>query len=322
MLPLGRGGPPVSRIGLGMAALGRPAYITTGRADDFGEDRSEEAFRRRSWEVLDAAYAAGVRYFDCARSYGSAEAFVAGWLARADRPDAVVGSKWGYTYIGAWDPAAAVHEVKDHSLATFERQHAETVGLLGSHLRLYQIHSATLDSGVLDDGALHAALARERDRGLRLGISTSGPAQAATILRALEIRAGGEHLFGAVQATWNLLEPSVEPALIAAADAGWAVIVKEAVANGRLTARGDAGAPSTPVGEEAAGAGVGPDALAIAAALVRPWATVVLSGAATVDQLQSNLAAQQLTELDLLDLPDLAEPPAEYWARRSSRPWE
>ena len=147
MLPLGRGGPPVSRIGLGMAALGRPAYITTGRDADFGEDRSEDAFRRRSWEVLDAAYAAGVRYFDCARSYGSAEAFVAGWLARADPPDAVVGSKWGYTYVGAWDPAAAVHEVKDHSLATFERQHAETVALLGSHLRLYQVHSATLEFG-------------------------------------------------------------------------------------------------------------------------------------------------------------------------------
>ena len=169
MLPLGRGGPLVSRIGLGMAALGRPAYITTGRADDFGKDRSEDAFRRRSWEVLDAAYAAGVRYLDCARSYGSAEAFVAGWLGRADPPDVVVGSKWGYTYVGAWDPAAAVHEVKDHSLATFERQHAETVALLGSHLRLYQVHSATLESGVLDDRALHEALARERDRGLRLG---------------------------------------------------------------------------------------------------------------------------------------------------------
>ncbi|HAW10789.1 MAG: aldo/keto reductase [Candidatus Dormibacteria bacterium] len=322
MVPLGRAGPPVSRIGLGMAALGRPAYITTGRADDFGEDRSEDAFRRRSWEVLDAAYAAGVRYFDCARSYGSAEAFVAGWLARADPPDVVVGSKWGYTYVGAWDPAAAVHEVKDHSLATFERQHAETVALLGSHLRLYQVHSATLDSGVLDNRPLHEALARQRDLGLLLGISTSGPAQAATIRRALEIRWGGESLFGAVQATWNLLEPSVEPALIAVAEAGWAVIVKEAVANGRLTARGDAGAPATPLGEAAAGAGVGPDALAIAAALARPWATVVLSGAATVDQLQSNLRAEVLTELDLLDLPGLAEAPADYWASRSSRPWQ
>ena len=188
---LGRGGPSVSRIGLGMAALGRPAYITTGRAADFGEDRSEGAFRRRSWEVLDAAYAAGIRYLDCARSYGSAEAFVAGWLARIRPDDVVVGSKWGYTYVGGWDPAAAVHEVKDHSLTTFERQHAESRALLGTHLRLYQVHSATLDSGVLENRVLHETLARQRDLGLGLGITTSGPFQADTIRRALEIRAFG-----------------------------------------------------------------------------------------------------------------------------------
>jgi aryl-alcohol dehydrogenase-like predicted oxidoreductase len=315
---LGRGGPSVSRIGLGMAALGRPAYITTGRAADFGEDRSEGAFRRRSREVLDAAYAAGIRYLDCARSYGSAEAFVAGWLARIRPDDVVVGSKWGYTYVGGWDPAAAVHEVKDHSLATFERQHAESIALLGAHLRLYQVHSATLESGVLENGLLHEALARQRDLGLRLGITTSGPSQAATIRRALEIRSGGEPLFGAVQATWNLLEPSVEPALAEAAQAGWAVIVKEAVANGRLTDRGDAGAPGSALGDAAAAAGTGSDAVAIAAALARPWASVVLSGAATVDQLESNLRADGLS---VPPLPDLAEPPADYWGRRSRRPW-
>ena len=33
--------------------------------------------------------------------------------------------------------------------------------------------------------------------------------------------------------TWNLLEPSVGPAAAEAAAAGWAVLVKEAVANGR-----------------------------------------------------------------------------------------
>jgi aryl-alcohol dehydrogenase-like predicted oxidoreductase len=308
----------VSRIGLGMAALGRPAYITTGRASDFGEDRSEDAFRRRAWQVLDAAYAAGIRYLDCARSYGSAEAFVAGWLARTTPEDVVVGSKWGYTYVGGWDPAAAVHEVKDHSLATFERQHAESRALLDSHLRLYQVHSATLESGVLENGLLHEALARQRDLGLLLGITTSGPSQAATIRRALEIRSGGEPLFGAVQATWNLLEPSVEPALVEAVQAGWVVIVKEALANGRLTARGDAGAPGTPLGDAAEAAGVGADALAIAAALARPWASVVLSGAATVDQLQSNLRADGLP---VPTLPDLVEPPVDYWGRRSRRPW-
>jgi aryl-alcohol dehydrogenase-like predicted oxidoreductase len=315
---LGRGGPSVSRIGLGMAALGRPAYITTGRAADFGEDRSEGAFRRRSWEVLDAAYAAGIRYLDCARSYGSAEAFVAGWLARIRPDDVVIGSKWGYTYVGGWDPAAAVHEVKDHSLATFERQHAESRALLGTHLRLYQVHSATLDSGVLENRVLHEALARQRDLGLGLGITTSGPSQADTIRRALEIRSGGEPLFGAVQATWNLLEPSVEPALAEAAQAGWAVIIKEAVANGRLTARGDAGAPGSALGDAGEAAGTSSDALAIAAALARPWASVVLSGAATVDQLQSNLRADGLR---VPALPDLAEPPVDYWGRRSRRAW-
>jgi aryl-alcohol dehydrogenase-like predicted oxidoreductase len=315
---LGRGGPSVSRIGLGMAALGRPAYITTGRAADFGEDRSEGAFRRRSWEVLDAAYAAGIRYLDCARSYGSAEAFVAGWLARIRPDDVVVGSKWGYTYVGGWDPAAAVHEVKDHSLTTFERQHAESRALLGTHLRLYQVHSATLDSGVLENRVLHETLARQRDLGLGLGITTSGPSQADTIRRALEIRSGGEPLFGAVQATWNLLEPSVEPALAEAAQAGWAVIVKEAVANGRLTARGDAGTPGSALGDAAEAAGTSSDALAIAAALARPWASVVLSGAATVDQLQSNLRADGLR---VPALPDLAERPVDYWGRRSRRAW-
>ena len=341
---LGRNGPRVSRIGLGMAALGRPAYITSGREDDFGADRSEATFRARSWEVLDAAHAAGIRYLDCARSYGSAEAFVAGWLARRSGGDVVVGSKWGYTYVGAWDPSAAVHEVKDHSLQSFERQYAESRELLGPRLRLYQVHSATLESGVLEDSRLHRALALQRDAGLLLGISTSGPAQAATIRRALEIEVGGACLFGSVQATWNLLEPSAEAALAEAAQAGWAVIVKEVVANGRLTERGDAGAPGSVLGDLAAAARVGPDAVAMAAALARPWVTLVLSGAATVAQLTSNLGALELAAVPaggaqegaapsagspassrraqlLPPLPDLAEPPDEYWRKRSQRPW-
>ena len=65
---------------------------------------------------------------------------------------------------------------------------------------------------------------------LRTFLAARGP------LDVLQL-SGGEPLFGAGQATWNLLEPSVEPALAEAAQAGWAVIVQEAVANGRLTAR-------------------------------------------------------------------------------------
>jgi len=62
-----------------------------------------------------------------------------------------------------------------------------------------------------------------------------------------------------------------------------------------------------------------PDALALAAVLARPWADVVLSGAATVDQLRSNLAALEL-DVDP-NLEQLAEDPAVYWEERSALPW-
>lgn len=316
---LGREGPAVSRIGLGLAAIGRPAYITTNRATDLGTDRSVGSLRERTWQLLDVAYAAGVRYVDVARSYGLAEAFLSEWIAsRGERDDLVIGSKWGYAYVGGWDLAAPVQEVKDLSLANFERQYGETRGLLGNHLRLYQVHSLTIESGALEDGPLLAALARRREEGLLLGITTTGPNQAGTIRRALDVRIDGTPLFSSVQATWNLLEPSAGPALGEASTAGWAVIVKEALANGRLASIGDAGGADTPLGRASAALGVGPDALAIAAALDQSWVSVVLSGAAGVDQLTSNLRALNVAAARI---PDIAEPAEDYWAARSARPW-
>ncbi len=146
---LGRDGPTVSRIGLGLAAIGRPAYITANRAADFGHDRSEAALRERTSQMLDAAYAAGVRYVDVARSYGLAEEFLSQWLeGHGGVDDLVIGSKWGYTYVGGWDLTAPVQEVKDLSLATFERQYAETSSTAGR-----------------PSSALPGALAHDRVRG-------------------------------------------------------------------------------------------------------------------------------------------------------------
>ncbi len=68
----------ISRLGLGLAALARPAYITAGRVTDLGADRTVEAMQEQSWRVLDRAYALGIRYVDLARSYGRAEEFAAG----------------------------------------------------------------------------------------------------------------------------------------------------------------------------------------------------------------------------------------------------
>ncbi|NMO17678.1 aldo/keto reductase [Pyxidicoccus fallax] len=321
---LGARGPAVTSLGLGLAALGRPGYITLGHGADFGEDRSVSAMERRAHAVLDAAYGAGVRYFDAARSYGRAEAFLASWLAaRGLRPgDVTVGSKWGYTYTADWRVDAERHEVKDHGLPTLRRQLAESRALLGPHLALYQIHSATFESGVLDDTAVLAELVRLREEGVAVGLSLSGASQGEVLRRALEVRVDGAPVFSCVQATWNLLERSAGPALAEAHAAGWGVIVKEAVANGRLTSR-DTGPETGPLRELAAETGVTPDALALAAVLARPWVSVVLSGASTVEQLRENLAARSVAWSAELEarLEGLAEEASVYWGKRSSLPW-
>ena len=305
----------MTEIGLGLAALGRPGYINLGHGSDVA-DASVAGMQRAAFEVLDAAYAAGVRCFDAARSYGRAEEFLSAWLARRGlgRDDVMVSSKWGYAYTAGWRVDAEQHEVKQLTLEQFRNQRQETLELLGDHLRLYAIHSATLESGVLDDASVLAELAALRDSGVLVGLSVTGAEQAATIERALAV--GG---FDSVQATWNLHERSAGSALARAHAAGLRVYVKEALANGRLSERG-AGSALRAVARER---GVGVDQLALAAALARPWADVVLSGASTVAQLESNLGACGVVWDDALDarLAGLAEEPAAYWEARSALPW-
>ncbi|QIQ01202.1 aldo/keto reductase [Streptomyces liangshanensis] len=297
-------------LGLGLAALGRPEYLTVGHGGSLGADRSVGALRARCEQVCDAAWAGGIRWFDAARSYGLAERFLSGWLTgrgvTADR--VTVSSKWGYAYTADWQANAEVQEVKDHSAAALGRQWPQSKALLGPWLRLYQIHSATLESGVLDDKGVLRGLAA---LGVPVGLSLSGPGQADTLRRALTVEVDGAPLFSAVQATWNLLEPSADAALGEAKAAGWTVIVKEPLANGLLAGRGPA---TRALGER-------PDVTALAAALARPWADVVLSGATTVRQMHSNLAAATAPAPDPDRLAALAVDPETYWSRRSALPW-
>jgi aryl-alcohol dehydrogenase-like predicted oxidoreductase len=98
------------------------------------------------------------------------------------------------------------------------------------------------------------------------------------------------------------------------------VIVKEPLANGRLTARGDV----TELADAASNAGSTPDALALAVVLAQPWADVVLSGAASVKEVESNLSALAL-QLDpqlverLLDT--IHQDSFSYWQMRAALPW-
>jgi len=333
--------PGCPRLGLGLAALGRPGSINLQRDSEVGgkDTRSVDAMREQSFKVMDAAWANGIRYFDAARSYGRSEEFLNAWLqSRGIRPDQVaVGSKWGYRYTADWriDTGGEPHEVKDHSAAHFSSQHLETLDLLGDHLRLYQIHSATLESGVLDDAKVLNALREFKNKRLvRLGLSLSGVMQSVTLQKALEIpldpaASSGARLFDCVQATFNCAEQSAGPALLQAREAGMDVIVKEAMANGRLLK----GAPAARVKAAADKLGVAPDALCLAAVMVQGFRPMVLSGAATPEQVESNAAALALAdkvlrgemesaraEIEAL-MDDTRVEPDAYWTERSQLVW-
>jgi aryl-alcohol dehydrogenase-like predicted oxidoreductase len=252
---------------------------------------------------------------DAARSYGRSEEFLGGWLAERGHRDVTVSSKWGYAYLGGWRMDADVHEVKEHSLRRLREQYAETRRFLGDALDVYQVHSLTVDSPLFKDRALQTALAEVAGDGIRVGFSTSGPQQAETVRKALELQVEGQRLFTTVQSTWNVLEPSVGAALGEAHDGGAHVLVKEALANGRLAVQ-----PPEVVRRLAKEHGVGADAVALGAALQQPWADTVLIGAASTDQLDSNLAALNLV-VDEGPLGSLAVPPQRYWEQRAALPW-
>jgi len=311
------------RLGLGLAALGRPGYINLDRGSDLEapETRTPEALRARAWEVLDAAWSLGLRYFDCARSYGRSEEFLSGWLKQKQlrKDDVAVGSKWGYRYTADWrvDTGGEPHEVKDHSLSHLLHQEKETEQFLGQHLRLYQIHSATLDSGVLDNVDVLEKLRELRtDTGWRVGLSLSGVGQADTLDKAIATKT-----FDSVQATWNLLEQSCGPALLRAHEAGMEVIIKEGMANGRIL-------QNTALLQAAKKMGVPADALALGAIMAQPFKPMVLSGAVSIAQLESNFGAVGVCERLLADMPalellmsEMKVEPSAYWQERSALTW-
>ena len=311
------------RMGLGLAALGRPGYINLDREKDLGGTRTEEMMRERAFRVLDAAFESGLRWFDAARSYGLSEQFLGDYLrSRKIAPEDVwVSSKWGYRYAADWKvDVDGPHEVKDHSLAHLKSQIAETEAALGDYVDLYQIHSATFESGVLDNQEVLKELETLKKK-WKIGLSVSSPLQSEVLRKALTIKCADNTtlLFDACQVTFNIFEQATFDALIEANDKGLKIIVKEAMANGRVL-------QAEPLLTLAKSLHCSPDALALAAVLAQPFNAFVLSGAVTSDQLQSNLKAKELA--DSLD-PDIfqklltqcQQDSKTYWADRAALKW-
>ena len=306
-------------LGLGLAALGRPEYLNIRSAVSI--DKSEAAFKENAFLVLDKAYACGVRFFDTAPSYGKGEAFLQEWNASRKHADVVLSSKWGYTYVANWKLGfLGPHEVKEHSLQKLKEQWQVTQGLLPK-LKVYQIHSATFESAVLQNTAVLQHLFQlKKEFGLQLGLTVSGPKQKELLTEASEICLDNEPLFDSFQVTYNLFEQAAFEVLKQLKGAGRFLIVKEGLANGRIFL-------PTKTRNTLEGLAlkyqVGIDAIALRFCMDAVGPNVVLSGAASAAQLTQNLCALnfQLTPSEIEQLKGAKMPTETYWHERSQLPW-
>jgi aryl-alcohol dehydrogenase-like predicted oxidoreductase len=310
----------MGQIGLGLAALGRPEYINI--RSDKSIDKSEQAFHDNAIHVLDEAYANGVRFFDTAPSYGKGEVFLIEWNSLRKHTDVTLSTKWGYTYVANWElDYKGSHEIKEHSLEKLLEQWEHSKQLL-SRLQFYQVHSATLESGVLENTAVLEKLFQlKNDFGLKIGLTTSGVGQTEVIQKALKIEINGSKLFDSYQVTYNVFEQTLFKVLQEVKHAGKFIIVKESLANGRvfLTSKGNRILQKFALKYK-----VGVDAIAIRFCLDSIDSDVVLSGASEEKQLKENLKALdfQLTLEELEVLTKLKMPSKEYWIERSQLTWD
>ncbi|WKK67563.1 aldo/keto reductase [Lutimonas zeaxanthinifaciens] len=314
-----------TKIGLGLAAIGRPEYINLRHETDI--DKSEAFYREKAFNILSFAYDQGIRHFDTAPSYGKGEEFLQQWYLKNPYQDLSLSTKWGYTYMANWELGyAKPHEIKEHSLHKLKEQWSVSRNLLPA-LKTYQIHSATFESGVLENAEVHQELHRiKKTTGLKIGLSASGVQQNEILEYASKIMIHGEPLFESFQVTYNVLEMSTHDILKKLINAGKSIIIKEALANGRIFKHKDYGHYANLVRfleSLAVRYGVSIDAIGLRFVMDILEPALVLSGASTQRQLAENLRAQyfKLDLQDQLHLKQFAVDSEFYWNERKNLKW-
>lgn len=315
----------MTQIGLGLAALGRPEYINI--RDNNAIDKSKTAFKNNTFTVLNEAYKLGVRYFDTAPSYGKGEAFLSEWNAATDYKDVVLGTKWGYTYVANWELGfSGQHEVKEHSLKKLLEQWQGSKKMLPK-LKYYQVHSATFESGILENqDVLNQLFVIKKETGLQIGISTSGANQKEILEAALKISIKNEILFDCFQVTYNVFEQSTFSVLQHILQSGKTVIIKEALANGRAFQNENFQHYNESyklLKQLSDKYKVGVDAVALRFVMDSLKPNYVLSGASTMKQLKQNLKANDFV-LSTSEIENLQKTPISneiYWKERSKLAW-
>lgn len=312
------------KLGLGTAALGRPQYINV-RLEDC-DNSNLDTFRKESFQVLEEAYNSGVRYFDTAPGYGLAEELVLEWLQTKNDYSIKISTKWGYTYTANFDPNAKIHEVKEHSLAKLNEQWNFSKQLL-PHLKVYQIHSATLETGVLENKDVLDKLAfLKNEYNLKIGITTSGTNQVEVIKKGLDVLVDGGPLFDIFQVTYNFLDQSLLTVSEELIQKNKSIIIKEALANGRIFSNKNYphyNKMYSFLEQLASKHNVGADAIALKYCLQTIPESIVLSGASNSNQLQENLKANSfsLSNDEIEKLKSFKVSPDVYWKERKQLQW-
>ena len=312
------------KLGLGTAALGRPQYINVRLKN--GEKSDLEAFKKNSFSVLETAYNKGIRYFDTAPGYGLAEALVVEWLQTKNDTSIQIATKWGYTYTANFDENAIVHEVKEHSLAKLNAQWNFSKQLL-PYLKVYQIHSATIATGVLENQAVLEQLSSlKKEHRLTIGLTTTGENQVEVLKRALDVHIEGTQVFDLFQVTYNCLEQSLQKISQELIQQEKTIVIKEALANGRIFKNKNYQQYSLlykTLANLAQKYEVGIDAISLKYCAQKIPKSTILSGASTIRQLQENLKADtfMLSSQDLKLLDAFKTPAHYYWSERKKLTW-
>jgi aryl-alcohol dehydrogenase-like predicted oxidoreductase len=312
------------KLGLGTAALGRPQYINVRQETCDNSDLAE--FRKHSFSVLEAAYNSGIRYFDTAPGYGLAEALVVEWLQTKDDKSIEIATKWGYTYTANFDQNAIIHEEKEHSISKLNEQWNFSKQLL-PYLKVYQIHSATLETGVLENKQVLEQLAfLKKEHNLKIGVTTTGTNQVEVIKKALTALVDGEQIFDLFQVTYNFLDQSLLAISKELTSQNKSIVIKEALANGRIFKNENYphyNKMYTILENLAQKYAVGVDAISLKYCEQTIPKSVVLSGASNVKQLEENLKMNSFSlssdEIELLNSFKVA--PEFYWSERKKLQW-
>lgn len=314
-----------TKIGLGLAALGRPDYINIRSEQNI--DKSIKNFKTNALKVLDDSYALGIRDFDVAPSYGLGEQFLLNWNNSRAYQDVNLSTKFGYTYVANWEVGfSGKHEIKEHSIDKLNEQWEVSIALL-PNLKIYQIHSATLDSGVLTNTEVLSRLNELKQKhGLKIGITSSGTEQIKIIEEASKVSFNGEDLFDSYQVTFNIFEQSCFEIIKRLLDKGKTVIIKEALANGRVFRNSQFKDYENVYGylEQLSNKyAVGIDAIALRFVMDYLEPTLVLSGASNTDHLKQNLKALtfELKSEEISKLKSFVTSPKSYWEERSDLRW-